>query len=263
MDTDTAGRRLAGFFALACGITWGLAFPAVETMRRGGTATPIEMALLGLSAFGPLLSTLVITIGTGERRDVFGPWRVRPQWIVLALLFPWFLQLIGRALSLGGGGPTGEWIYLPDTPAYLTALVVFPLGEEFGWRGYAQPRMIARFGAVRGPLLLGCIWSIWHLMYLVSPQSGTVEPVALVMFAALPLWSVVFAWLMRCAGGSMAVALCLHAGSHLDKIDRLPVDAVSTRVTIATVTAVAGLAAAFALHRETQSSGTGREPSHS
>ena len=39
--------------------------------------------------------------------------------------------------------------------------IMFSLGEEFGWRGFAYPRMAQRHGPVIGSLLLGCVWAIW------------------------------------------------------------------------------------------------------
>jgi membrane protease YdiL (CAAX protease family) len=37
------------------------------------------------------------------------------------------------------------------------------IGEEFGWRGYVQAKLIRRFGLNRGLILLGIIWGYWHL----------------------------------------------------------------------------------------------------
>ncbi|MEJ2598270.1 MAG: type II CAAX endopeptidase family protein [Anaerolineales bacterium] len=40
---------------------------------------------------------------------------------------------------------------------------VVTIGEEFGWRGYAQEKLIRKFGLNRGLILLGAIWGYWHL----------------------------------------------------------------------------------------------------
>lgn len=37
------------------------------------------------------------------------------------------------------------------------------IGEEFGWRGYLQEKLIGKFGLNRGLILLGLIWGYWHL----------------------------------------------------------------------------------------------------
>lgn len=50
----------------------------------------------------------------------------------------------------------------------LLALVIAPLvngfftfGEEFGWRGYLQPKLMV-LGGRRAMLLMGLIWGVWH-----------------------------------------------------------------------------------------------------
>jgi uncharacterized protein len=39
---------------------------------------------------------------------------------------------------------------------------IFALGEELGWRGFLAPALVARMGLVRGVLLHGAIWGVWH-----------------------------------------------------------------------------------------------------
>ena len=39
----------------------------------------------------------------------------------------------------------------------------FALGEEIGWRGYLYPALRGRFSLVQTHVLLGLIWSLWHL----------------------------------------------------------------------------------------------------
>ncbi len=47
-------------------------------------------------------------------------------------------------------------------------------GEEFGWRGYLQPRLQVLFGKKLGVIILGPIWGLWHLplcFMLYSPKT--------------------------------------------------------------------------------------------
>jgi membrane protease YdiL (CAAX protease family) len=39
--------------------------------------------------------------------------------------------------------------------------LIISFGEEYGWRGFLQTELI-RLGRIRGVLLLGIIWGIWH-----------------------------------------------------------------------------------------------------
>jgi membrane protease YdiL (CAAX protease family) len=44
-----------------------------------------------------------------------------------------------------------------------TLVIGGPLGEEFGWRGYALPALLDRHGPITSSLILGFIHAFWHL----------------------------------------------------------------------------------------------------
>jgi hypothetical protein len=60
-------------------------------------------------------------------------------------------------------------VVLPTATAVLSGMLngVFrdpgPIGEEFGWRGYALPRLLERFPPLTASLRLGMIHAAWHL----------------------------------------------------------------------------------------------------
>jgi len=129
----------------------------------------------------------------------------------------------------------------------MAALVMFPLGEEFGWRGFAHPRLARRHGPVVGSLILGAFWGIWHLGMMFAP--GRAPDLVMVgsTMAELALGSVVWAWVFERGGRSMAVAIALHVGAHLDNVSRAPEGEVRLRVLRFVVLAVAAAIAARAL----------------
>lgn len=45
---------------------------------------------------------------------------------------------------------------------FLLQILLF-IGEEFAWRGFLQPLLQKRFGVTKGLILLGVLWSFWHL----------------------------------------------------------------------------------------------------
>jgi membrane protease YdiL (CAAX protease family) len=46
---------------------------------------------------------------------------------------------------------------------FLVTGSILTLGEELGWRGYLQEKMLVKFGLNRGCIILGIIWGYWHL----------------------------------------------------------------------------------------------------
>lgn len=53
------------------------------------------------------------------------------------------------------------WLILMIVPYMI--IVSGPLGEEIGWRGFALERLLKLTGPVNSSLLLGFVWTIWHL----------------------------------------------------------------------------------------------------
>lgn len=226
--------------------------PAVLFWLQDRDPPEWAIPLLGLSAFGPTIAAVIVASRRGETRTVFRPWRTNPIWIVLALFTPMALQLVAVCIEVLLGGHPSSWVHLPSTPEQITALVVFSIGEEFGWRGYAQPRLEKSHGPIVGSLIVGVVWAVWHLFYLVSPDTHEVDPWSAGIMLSLPMYSIVFAWFLRRSGGSLAIALALHAGGHLDSMARIPPEEFRLRMITLLVIAVAACLAGRSLLRKPQ-----------
>jgi membrane protease YdiL (CAAX protease family) len=221
MPTTSSGRDTALFFLLACTITWVLAVPAAHAWLHHEVPSPGAVACAGLSAFGPLLAAFLVARRRRQLGPVFGRWRTSPLWVLVAFLTPLALHAVATGLFVAIGGHPDRWIHPPGTPEAIAALVVFPLGEEFGWRGFAHPRMVERFGLVRGSLVVGAAWGLWHLFYSITPERAGFDGFAFATtMLELPLYAVVLGALFERANRSMAVALAFHAAAHVDHIER-------------------------------------------
>lgn len=214
------------------------------------------MALAGLSALGPSVAALVVGAKLGELRLIFGRWRTRPVWIMVGLVLPMALHLPATLIDVTCGGYAGPWLHLPCLPSQLAAMLMFSVGEEFGWRGFAYPRLVERHGPLLGNLVLGVGWALWHLVMLVSPETGQFNWVGLATFLVdMPLYCLVYAWCFERGGRSLAVAIALHAGAHLDNIYRDPNVELRLRVLRSLVLLIAATFAARWLQRRQHSAG--------
>jgi len=246
--SDSDAADVTAYFTLACAITWVLALPAAIAWMRHQTPPPYAIACAGLSAFGPLLAALGVA---GPRRQlgaVFGRWRTNPVWILVGLLAAPLIHLVATALFVAIGGHPTQWFHPPATPEAMAALVVFPVGEEFGWRGFAHPRMVRRFGPVRGCLMLGAVWGIWHLAYAITPQAAGFDAFVFVLtLVELPLYALIIGWVFERANRSMAVAIALHAGAHIDHIEWAPRTGTGLGLHVLHILVLAAVAAAAAV----------------
>ena len=125
-------------------------------------------------------------------------------------------------------------------------MVIMPIAEEPGWRGFALPRLERRLAAVPAALALGVVWAAWHTMMFIL--QGTVSHFP-VMALHLLAGSVLFSWVYRRTAGSLLCAVLFHAGAHLcNPLHALPGSALPFYV-IAGATCVAAIAV-VALDRE-------------
>jgi membrane protease YdiL (CAAX protease family) len=244
-ETRRAGDGTLAFFILACGITWLLEVPWLIATLRHAELSGTAMLGAGLSALGPTLAAIAIAAPRRQLGEVFGRWRTSFWWIVVALFAPMAVHLVATLVEVGLGGRPARWFYPPVRPEHWAALVMFSVFEEFGWRGFAYPRLVARHGPVLGCLILGAVWGLWHLLMTFSPATGTLDAYRFgALLCELPLWSVVIGWVLERSNRSMAVAIAIHAGAHLDNVTRAPASEVRLQLLrFAVLAVVAALAA--------------------
>lgn len=88
------------------------------------------------------------------------------KWVLYTLfLFPSIAFLSYIAFRLTGGDlPTSHFPVWFIPVAFLYILVLMgPLGEELGWRGFALKRMLLICSPLKAGLITGILWSMWHI----------------------------------------------------------------------------------------------------
>ena len=242
-------RRLLIFLGFAFGLAW---LTALVLALNGGLANspeilpgiPLAVVLVaGPYMWAPALAHLLTRLITREGwrdtglRPVLAGW---PYWLAawvlpglltvagLVVYFGLFPQHFDPTLGLlrdllaqsGQAGLIDPWtvVALQIGQAILIAPLinsVFTFGEEFGWRAYLQPKLMA-LGPRRAMLLMGLIWGVWHWPVIVMghnygldyPGAPWLGPLAMVWFTFV--CGTVLGWL-TVRGGSVWPAVIGHA----------------------------------------------------
>lgn len=106
------------------------------------------------------------SVGWGTGSAIYWLLAILLPMAMIAVSLPISIRLGWAAMapaSTAAGRVAGDPLKILKNVLLYTA-ISFPLafGEEFGWRGYAQGRMVRQFGLMKGLLLLGLLWGFWH-----------------------------------------------------------------------------------------------------
>jgi membrane protease YdiL (CAAX protease family) len=120
-------------------------------------------------------------------------------------------------------------------------MLMIPIGEEIGWRGFALPRLQQRYGPLKASLLLGLGWGLWHLpMFLMAGVPFGWLLLGMVLF--LVPGSVIYSWVFNRTRGLLPVAIIMHVGIHTNNsMLTLPSNPVPFLVDVAAVIVVAAV----------------------
>jgi membrane protease YdiL (CAAX protease family) len=169
MKNAISKHPLLSFFAMAFLFSWIAVMPLLLNH-----ALPVEpFQILGALAGPTLAAVIVIAVtagkaGLGTFFKRYVQWRAGIIWWLIVLFGPLLALTLVAALIVG---PSVLTEFLKNIglilPTYLLTLIVGvilgPLWEEPGWRGFALPRLQAQFGPLVGTLILGVLWALWHI----------------------------------------------------------------------------------------------------
>ncbi len=208
------------YFVLAFVFTWALWVPAALEARGLIPPLPVPAGFLGI--FGPMVAAIVVTAqedGRAGLRSLLGRivrWRVAPIWYGVAILGPLVVTLAAITLhTVLGGQPPSLGLLIGTRPTLLIYVVYMMItvafGEEVGWRGYALPALQVRHGALLASLILGVMWTLWHLPAFFNPDTLYSNlPFALFLAYIVP-FAVLITWVFNSTGGSVLMAILVHA----------------------------------------------------
>ena len=168
-------RELALYFLVTLFISWLVCLPAVIESANGNSNLGF---LVKINTFVPSLVALFFLFKFSGKKQTYNALRriVRVRFNYRWYLFIFLLMpglLFGAYLiSWLFSGVTFQSVLLPvikDQPfsvIFIFAYLMFfegPFGEEFGWRGFALPKMLNLSTPIKASLIIGFVWSLWHL----------------------------------------------------------------------------------------------------
>lgn len=208
------------YFLIAFAFTWSFHY-SIKFLGLAFTfdlsSPAMQLYLVGL--LGPLVAAVSVSAIADGRAGVRtllaqgAKWRFPLRWYLVAILaFP-AINLLNVALYYDSVPPDMGWLVV--VPVLISGQIWVVIAEEFGWRGFALPRLQGRYGSLGATLILGPIWASWHFpMFFVegSPQFSENVPVAFAVYTVIvTLLTVIFTMIYNRTGGSVFACMLLHA----------------------------------------------------
>jgi membrane protease YdiL (CAAX protease family) len=209
------------YFALTFLISWAgaLAVTAPHLIRHQVLPQMTGILMFPVMLLGPSLAGIVLTkIVDGKSglrvlfSQMFRAW-VAPRWYTALLLPPALvltvLLVLERLVSP---------VYAPNR-FFMGILFGIPAGflEEIGWMGYAFPKMRSESNGLAPSILLGLLWSLWHLPVInylgtATPHGAYWLPFFLAFSLAMTAMRVLIAWIYTNTK-SVLLAQLMHVSS--------------------------------------------------
>ena len=103
-------------------------------------------------------------------------------------------------------------LFLTQLGIFLPLLIIGPLSEEIGWRGYALERLQTRWNALTSSLMVGLVWALWHLpLFMMVGTSQHELGIPFIGFlVGMMTNSIFYTWLYNNTKQSLWSAILLH-----------------------------------------------------
>jgi membrane protease YdiL (CAAX protease family) len=230
-----------GWLAVFAGTTW---MPIDEAHPMTALHGLLVFAIASPSVVGVILTAVVDgRQGLKELWSRTVRWRVHWKWYLAALAVPFGTAALSYVVyGLLTGNPL-----LPDNLGsqfgfILPFALMACLLEEYGWRGFALPRMQKRYNALVSALIVGVGWALWHTavnyLGLVGQHEGRLLfPLLLVASQLTLVLSIPLTWIHNNAKDSMLLVVLCHFSVTMGNVF-LPITVTTQDVFLANATSV-------------------------
>jgi len=221
---------LTVFFALAIGLTW--VFMITDALGSHGILPfRLPLPLMVVMGYMPTLAAVLVTYWTKGGDGVKALLkkltiaRVGLGWYLFAIfgmIGVYVLAIFIYNLS-GAGHSSFISESAPDVQLWQLALMSIPMfiviglvnGEELAWRGFAMPRLQARHNALTSSIIMGLLWSLFHLPLFFTKTGSSQTDMSFPSFTVSTVSiTVLYTWLLNNTRGSVLLAYLFHAAQN-------------------------------------------------
>ncbi|MFW9976475.1 MAG: CPBP family intramembrane glutamic endopeptidase [Candidatus Thorarchaeota archaeon] len=217
----TSTKAFLGYIILSLGIgvignlpwvfsSYGL-FPQEAVgifMLIGGGSPTIAAVIIMYLQFG----------GDGPKA-LFGSFKRRfsPIWILIAILIVvltfYSAIIVMNLVTMSDSLPLLDGMLLV---LYLFQMFILNVWEEIGWRSYAQSTLQAKYNAFISSIIVGIIWSVWHIPHFLVYESQMLQIYgSFILFIGHTIAvSIIYTWLFNSSNGNPLTVTFYHAASN-------------------------------------------------
>ncbi|MEW7007956.1 CPBP family intramembrane glutamic endopeptidase [Lentilitoribacter sp. EG35] len=167
-----------------------------------------------ITVWGPSLAAILLSYQDGRLVELLArifQISTIPDQVWLLVIAPILLLLILSRFTKGDREPLRIKVVFISIAFNL---ILGPLGEELGWRGFMQEDLNTQLGWLETSIFIGFIWYIWHLPLwtIQSPQSE----ISIYLFGFHCLaYSIIIGAAYTLSGGSILPAILIHLTLNL------------------------------------------------
>ncbi len=161
-------KEISLFLAITFILTWGIWLLALSKLN-------LTLSNETLILIGTWIPSFVGILMTYKSNGINGLIKLVKSIFNIRISVKWYLYIFGVMpaimaiayvyLSLSGSAiPKSEFPLYAFPLVFMYIMILMgPLGEEAGWRGFLFKKMISRYTPFYASVVVGLIWSLWHL----------------------------------------------------------------------------------------------------
>lgn len=218
-------KQIIVYFAMVIGLSylvfWGpIALLKVPTVNLvDGEMGPIwAIILFIIGGFVPSIVGIILTAKYEGKKGVkellkqsikvkIG-WKALFTIVIVAIYFALSLMFIST-FTKGEFDYSQFWIQLPTI---LPLIILGPLSEEYGWRGFAIKRLLRCVNANLTSLIIGIVWALWHLplFYMIGSSQYEFNMPFVVFLVSVTGSSFIYTYLYKKTKANIFSSILLH-----------------------------------------------------